>query len=143
MPIDRRKEVFKILEKHLNSNFATFSSHFGYAKQFNAFDFARALSLRLECRLDAKETFYDRFMASRFILDKFLAGESAHETLNNAIQNYKVGLKAITSMVFTAISQSHVINCSTYFLLVVHAVSWGERWLGSFFLGVLKSFKFF
>uniref|UniRef100_A0A914E1S7 Uncharacterized protein n=1 Tax=Acrobeloides nanus TaxID=290746 RepID=A0A914E1S7_9BILA len=72
---------------------------------------------------NAKETFYDRFMASRFILDKFLAGECAHETLNNAIQNYKVGLKAITSMVFTAVSQSHVINCSTYFLLVVHATS--------------------
>ena len=122
MPIDRRKEVFKILEKHLNVNFATFSSHFGYAKQYNAFDFARALSLRLECHLDEKETSYDRFMASRFILDKFLAGECAHETLNKAIQNYKLALKAITSLVFMTISQSHVINCSTYFLLVAHEV---------------------
>lgn len=126
MPIDRRKEVFKILEKYSNSNFATFSSHLGYAKQYNAFDFARALSLRLECRANVNETFYDRFMASRYILERFLAGESSHEKLTNAIQEYKNALKGITSVVFMSISQSHVINCSTYFLLVVHDVSWNK-----------------
>lgn len=122
MPLERRKEVFNILEKHLNSSFASFSSHFGYKRQFNAYDFARALSLRLECHLNSKESIYDRFMAARYILDQFVVGKSESEALNNAIRSYQLALGAITSMVSIAISQSHVINSAQYFLLVMHEV---------------------
>lgn len=45
---ERRREVFDILEKHMNVGFYSFTSHLGYSTCYSASDFARAMSLRLE-----------------------------------------------------------------------------------------------
>ena len=50
MKRDRRKEVFEILMKHMDTGFASFISHIGFNTNYNAIDFARVLSLKLECK---------------------------------------------------------------------------------------------
>jgi hypothetical protein len=48
MKRERRQEVFEILMKDLDTGLASFKSHLGYNTSYNAFDFARVLSLQLE-----------------------------------------------------------------------------------------------
>lgn len=73
MNSDRRVEVFKILEKYMDARFAAFNAYFSYSIRYNSSDFARVLSLRLECKAQSKRrTLYDRFSNANFIMHHFL-----------------------------------------------------------------------
>lgn len=73
MSSDRRLEVFDILEKYMDARFAAFNAYFSYSTCYNSSDFARILSLRLECKNQSKySTLYDRFSNANFIMHHFL-----------------------------------------------------------------------
>lgn len=73
MNSDRRIEVFDILEKYMDARFAAFNAYFSYSIRYNSADFARVLSLRLECKAQSKRrTLYDRFSSANSVMHHFL-----------------------------------------------------------------------
>uniref|UniRef100_A0A915DAB1 Cell division control protein 45 n=1 Tax=Ditylenchus dipsaci TaxID=166011 RepID=A0A915DAB1_9BILA len=106
MSNERRKEVFDIMEKHVDASFATFTAHFGYAVRYNSADFARMLSLQLECHFSPSGP-----------LSEIRAG--AIPALEISLERYKAVLKAITSLVFLSMNQGHIISTARYFIVNV------------------------
>ncbi|KAI1730871.1 CDC45-like protein [Ditylenchus destructor] len=122
MSVERRKEVFQILEEHISSSFASFKAHFGYSTCYSSADFARILSYRLECPSGSAPTMYDRFTNANSMLRQFtqLGGRQTHE-LDTAFEKYKIVLQELTSLVFVCINQAHIISSARYYLANVHS----------------------
>lgn len=57
----------------MDASFAAFSAYFAYSTRYNSADFARVLSLRLECKAQSKRrTLYERFANANSIMKHFL-----------------------------------------------------------------------
>uniref|UniRef100_F1KWB4 Cell division control protein 45 n=1 Tax=Ascaris suum TaxID=6253 RepID=F1KWB4_ASCSU len=117
---ERRREVFDILQKEVNSSFASFTAVVGYCNKFNACDFARALCARLEVGQTDDESPYERFSASMHILRKFLGavyGGGDLMSLTKAIEFYKSCLESIVAQIFMVVNQSIILSTGPFFLL--------------------------
>ncbi|KAI1709309.1 CDC45-like protein domain-containing protein [Ditylenchus destructor] len=121
MSVERRKEVFEILEEHISSSFASFKAHFGYSTCYSSADFARILSYRLECPSGSAPTMYDRFTNANSMLRQFTQhGGRQTQELDTAFDKYKIVLQELTSLVFVCINQAHIISSARYYLANVH-----------------------
>ncbi|KHN82399.1 Cell division control protein 45 -like protein [Toxocara canis] len=127
---ERKKEVFDILQKEINSSFASFTAIARGCNRFNACDFARALCVRLEVEQSNGESVHDRFSASMHILRSFLDGSDDLTPLKKAIECYKSCLESIVSQLFMVINQSVVLSSGPFFLLSL-SQSEGTRLLTS------------
>lgn len=119
MSQERRAEVFQILQKKIDSNFASFTAVVGYCNRINASDFARVLSYRLEVGPSDESAVHSRFMTALNIIKKFFNVRLDLVPLLKDIDAYKVCLEAVTSLVFASINQSHILPTGPFFLLVV------------------------
>lgn len=101
LQIERRTEYFKKLDETLDEKFICFKSHSGYGQSMSSIDFARILALKLELQLPKSTlTGIDRFHEATNLMQSFFQRASYSEILNQSIEQYKIGLKAIRGMVF-------------------------------------------
>lgn len=128
MKRDRRSEVFDILMKHLDTGFASFSSHLGYNVSYSAVDFARVLSLQLEYRNPAKnigqsnrvDELCQRFETAHELLRHFFkTGGREMAPLGRSVDHYKLALRGLNELVKRCIVQKQVVFTSRYFLLTL------------------------
>ena len=99
--------------------FFCFRSYRGYNQSLSAIDFARILALRLEFHMPhSTETLIDRFQSSQALIQSFFKNNGYLSSLDAAIDQYKLALKAIQSLVFGVLKQSLITAAGRNFYLV-------------------------
>uniref|UniRef100_A0A914L661 Uncharacterized protein n=1 Tax=Meloidogyne incognita TaxID=6306 RepID=A0A914L661_MELIC len=117
---DRRLEIFKIIKEYLNKTFASFNTNFGFNSTYNAVDFARILTIRLEWNQSDKpdSELSRRFESTNEILREFFkTGGRELPPLKHSVELYKMALKSLNELVKRSIAQKHVVLMSRFFLL--------------------------
>lgn len=103
----------------MNSNFATFFSHKGYARGFSSADFARVIALKLQFS-DPIKSHTELFTHSLKFLRDFTeqdGGTSAH--MLDALRHYKTALSSLTQLVYDSILQKHFIQTESFIGLTI------------------------
>uniref|UniRef100_A0A1I8AZL5 CDC45 domain-containing protein n=1 Tax=Meloidogyne hapla TaxID=6305 RepID=A0A1I8AZL5_MELHA len=117
---DRRLEIFKIIKEYLNKTFASFNTNFGFNSTYNAVDFARILTIRLEWNQADKPDLElsRRFESTNEILREFFkTGGRELPPLKHSVELYKMALRSLNELVKRSIAQKHVVLMSRFFLL--------------------------
>ncbi|CAI5444247.1 unnamed protein product [Caenorhabditis angaria] len=113
---EQRNVVTDILEKEIDSSFATFFAHLGYCAKLSAADLARGISVRMEMPKTKKSM--DRFMCGTQLLRSSISGAKSHrfniqQTFETVCQRtLLVSWKTMAA----AINQSEIIPNGPYYL---------------------------
>uniref|UniRef100_A0AC35EX45 Uncharacterized protein n=1 Tax=Panagrolaimus sp. PS1159 TaxID=55785 RepID=A0AC35EX45_9BILA len=119
LPSSRRKEIFDILNKHLDSKFVTFFAQYGYHQKFTAVDFARIMASKLELRLpNASLDLIKRAEGAIKLLTTFFENNGHDVSIPPAIIQYQKGLDAIRGLVFNALHHSLVTAAAENFYVL-------------------------
>uniref|UniRef100_A0A0N5AD41 Cell division control protein 45-like protein n=1 Tax=Syphacia muris TaxID=451379 RepID=A0A0N5AD41_9BILA len=116
---ERRTEVFQILMQKIDYSFASFTAIIDYCKRINACDLARVLSHKLEIGLNNESTIHERFMEGLNLLERFFRAHLGFGPVLKGIENYKISLEAVTSLVLVSINQSYILPCGPFFVLII------------------------
>uniref|UniRef100_A0A915MXF5 Complex 1 LYR protein domain-containing protein n=1 Tax=Meloidogyne javanica TaxID=6303 RepID=A0A915MXF5_MELJA len=106
--------------EYLNKTFASFNTNFGFNSTYNAVDFARILTIRLEWNQSDKpdSELSRRFESTNEILREFFkTGGRELPPLKHSVELYKMALKSLNELVKRSIAQKHVVLMSRFFLL--------------------------
>lgn len=116
LPTEQRNLVVDVLEKEMDSSFATFFGTLGYCGKLSACDVARAVTLRLE--MPKSETIMNRFRSGQSILRSSITGERQDRlNLNNTFTSIcQRTLQVSWKTVAAAINQSEIIPNGPYYL---------------------------
>ncbi|CAB3401292.1 unnamed protein product [Caenorhabditis bovis] len=113
---EQKNVVVEILEKEIDSSFATFYAHLGYCGKLNAVDVARAVAVRME--IPKAKNAMDRFMSGGMILRASISGSKQHR--QNIIQTFETScqrtLLVTWKTVAAALNQSEIIPNGPYYL---------------------------
>ncbi|EFP09541.1 hypothetical protein CRE_25146 [Caenorhabditis remanei] len=113
---EQRIHVVDLLEKEMDSAFATFFATLGYSGKLSACDVARAVTVRLE--MPRSETLMDRYRAGQAILRSSITGERqertnlTHTISSNCQRTLQVSWKSVSA----AINMSEIIANGPYYL---------------------------
>ncbi|PIC38450.1 hypothetical protein B9Z55_010461 [Caenorhabditis nigoni] len=116
LPTEQRKLVVDVLEKEMDSSFATFFATLGYCGKLSACDVARAVTLKLE--MPRHDSMLDRFQAGKMILQSSITGERqerlhlSHTLTSTCQRALQVSWKSVSA----AINQSEIISNGPYYL---------------------------
>ncbi|CAL2037090.1 unnamed protein product [Caenorhabditis brenneri] len=116
LPTEQRALVVEVLEKEMDSAFATFFATLGYCGKLSACDVARAVSVRLE--MPKSETLMNRFSNGQSILRSSITGERqdrlnlTHTFTSVCQRTLQVTWKSVSA----AINQTEIIPNGSYYL---------------------------
>uniref|UniRef100_A0A914XTU9 Uncharacterized protein n=1 Tax=Panagrolaimus superbus TaxID=310955 RepID=A0A914XTU9_9BILA len=119
LPSSRRKEIFDILNKYLDSKFVTFFAQYGYHQKFTAVDFARIMASKLELKLaTANHDLIKRVESAKKLLTTFFENNGHDTSIPPAIALYQKGLDAVRGLVFHALLHSQVTAAAENFYVL-------------------------
>jgi cell division control protein 45 len=119
LPSARRKEIFDILSKHLDSNFSTFFSEYGYHQRYSSIDFARIMAAKLEYKhAHATDNLIKRAEDAKELLYTYFRNNGHDRAIKPAINEYQKGLDAVRGLVFNALHHSLVTAAAENFYML-------------------------
>ncbi|KAI6231497.1 hypothetical protein M3Y95_00388000 [Aphelenchoides besseyi] len=126
---ERRKEIFEILAKYMNSEFFSFFSHLGYSRVYSAVDVARVLALILQPprnqqqQAEERNSFLKAFQLLRYYITRN-GGDT--DEMKEAVHRYQNALQAMTTLIFDSVQQNRFLKIENYILLTIKSGKFAE-----------------